>query len=94
MDFAKIISEKRKVLVLIVSILIIGVILYFFIFKEKTVEVGTQKEKTLEELLDDLTAPTNGEKTEVSAEILESLTAPKKGIKVSEDIIKSLTAPK
>jgi len=95
MDFIKIISEKRKITVLILSLLIIGLLVYCFIFKkaEKPETVSPVKEKTLEEFLGDLTAPSNGEKTEVSAEILESLTAPKKGSKVSEDIIKSLTAP-
>ena len=88
---------KRKTIfilvLIIIFILVIGGTIYFFIKPEakKPSPQIPPKEKSLEEKLQDLTAPA-GEMPEVSEETLESLTAPKGG-EVSEDIIKKLTAP-
>jgi hypothetical protein len=56
------------------------------------IEKEVKKEKTLEEILRNLTAPQATATPQVSKKVIKSLTAPKeKG--VSEDIIKNLTAP-
>lgn len=90
--------DKRKLYIIIgvslVCVVLIGFYLFFQIKKnqpEKVLQVG----KTLEELLrTDLTAPATGSAS-VAKEVLENLSAVGKKIPtVSEDIIKSLTAPK
>lgn len=92
---------RRKIifiLALITFFLIVGSIIYFAVTpkiekieKEPLPQIPAQ-EKTLEEVLKDLTVPTVEEKPEVSEEIIKFLTAPEKG-EVSEDILKELTAP-
>jgi hypothetical protein len=90
--------ERKKLYIIIavslVVVVLMGFYLYFQVRKrqpEKAFNVG----KTLEELLrTDLTAPATGS-SGVAKEILNNLSAVGKKIPVvSEDIIKSLTAPK
>jgi len=88
--------EKKIIILIPIAILIfliIGVIIYFSIFKESTEESPVLEEKTLEKKLQALTAPT-GESPEVSEEVIKKLTAPIGGEeRVSEDILRKLTAP-
>ena len=88
--------SKKAILIISLSLIIllfIGSFVYFLIFKKPAEKPPlVPEEKTLEEILKDLTAPQGVEATEVSKEVIESLTAPQKG-EVSEDIIESLTAP-
>ncbi|MFH1780669.1 MAG: hypothetical protein ABH841_01560 [Candidatus Nealsonbacteria bacterium] len=79
MDFIKIISDKRKILVLMSLVLIIGAIVCFYIFKkiEKSKETVPIEEKIAQEVLNSLTAPADGGKIEVSEDIINSLTSPK-----------------
>lgn len=95
-------------LVLLVSSLLalslmIGALLYFQnqILSKKPAE-SPSREKTMEEIIKDLTAPAGtGEKSAVSGETLDSLTAPEKsgsgaqsaGQDVSKEVMDSLTAP-
>jgi hypothetical protein len=90
--------ERRKLYIIIavslIFVILIGFYLYFQSRKkqsEKSLNIG----KTLEELLrTDLTAPTTSY-TGVAKEIINNLSATGKKIPtISEDIIKSLTAPK
>lgn len=87
----------KLIIVLLISLLTIGGIVYFLVFKkpaEKPPAGMPAEEKTMEEILQSLTAPSGGEKSEVSKEIIKSLTAPGKGGEISEEILQSLTAPK
>ena len=93
-------DRKTLLLYLIISlsviVLINGVILYFLFFKKSTEElpvVVPGKEKTAEEIMQSLTAPSGGEETEVSAQTLKSLSAPGEGGVPPEDILKNLSAP-
>lgn len=95
-------------LVLLVSSLLalslmIGALLYVQnqILSKKPAE-SPSREKTMEEIIEDLTAPADsGEKTIVSGEALDSLTAPEKSVGgaqaagqgVSKEVMDSLTAP-
>lgn len=83
------------IIIIIVFLIIAGII--YLVFKPKPEEEKPSpflpKEKTMEEILKDLTASSEGEKVEVSEETIKSLTAPGQG-EVSEEIIKNLTAPK
>ena len=59
---------------LIILILVIGGLIYFLLFKKPAEKPSlVPEEKTMEEILEDLTAPGEGE---VSEDILKSLTAP------------------
>jgi len=79
-----------RIIPLIIFILIAGSFIYFLISRKPVKEQPIFGEKTVEEILQNLTAPINGEQSKVSEEILKLLTAPGKG----GDIIKSLTVPK
>lgn len=95
-------------LVLLVSSLLalslmIGALLYVQnqVLSKKPAE-SPSREKTMEEIIKDLTAPAgSGEKSAASGETLDSLTAPEKsgsgaqaaGQGVSKEVMDSLTAP-
>ena len=85
---------KRKIifiLVLIIFLLIIGSLVYFLVFQKPAEKSPiVPEEKTIEEVLQSLTAP-EGETPEISEETMENLTAPGGG-EVSGDVIRSLTA--
>lgn len=68
---------KRKIIfILIVFVLIAGGIVYFLVFRKPAEKPPiVPEEKTIEEILQSLTAPGGGE--EVSEDIIRSLTAPK-----------------
>ena len=67
---------KIIILIVIVLLLIIGGLVYFLVFKKPAEKPRiVPEEKTIEEILQSLTAPEGGE--EVSEEVLQSLTAPK-----------------
>jgi len=83
--------------------LIVGALFYAQsrILSKKTTKAPAG-EKTMEEIIKDLTAPAgSGEKTTASGETLESLTAPEKsgsgvqtaGQGVSKEVMDNLTAP-
>lgn len=76
--------------------LIIGIVLFIKPTTEKQSFLPeTIKEVTTEEILQSLTVPSaNGEEIGVSQKIMKSLTVPAKERETSEDILKSLTAPK
>lgn len=78
-----------------ISLIITGVLIYFFEFRgpeEESAPQVPEREMTLEEALKSVTAPEDG--SEVSEKILKGLTAPKKGNPdVPEEILDSLTAP-
>ncbi len=87
--------KKPLIFISIILILFAGSIVYLF-FKIKALKSApVPKEKTMEEILETLTAPEGNEP--LSAEerkTLETLTAPKKKTPpVSDDVLKSLTAP-
>ena len=86
---------KRIIIpILIILIFAVGGIVYFLVFQKPTEEkLPVQREKTLEEKLQEVTAPESEVRPKIPKEIIESLTAPGRG-EVSEDIIQSLTAPK
>ncbi|MDP3990764.1 MAG: hypothetical protein Q8P63_00440 [Candidatus Nealsonbacteria bacterium] len=84
---------KRDVFLLIVVLAVLIALAMVIDFFNKPEEEIKSEEKTMEEILQSLTAPPEGEGTEVSAQILKSLSAPEKGEVPSEDILKSLTAP-
>ena len=72
--------QKRNIFIaiFIISFLIVGSIVYFLVFKNPEEKApAVEKEKTMEEILKDLTAPPIGEIPEVSEETIKSLTAPK-----------------
>lgn len=85
---------KRNLLiyVLIIFSLAVGALVYFFIFKKLAEQspLVPSEEKTIEEILKDLTVPAAGEKPEISKETIQSLTASRKG-EASEEVLKSLT---
>ena len=90
---------KRKIIVGLISLaclLIIGGIVYFYLKTKTENKISPQsqvkEEKNLEGIMKSLTAPQTGKNTQLSAETIKSLTAPQKG-QVSEDILKTLTAP-
>ena len=87
-------KEKRKIYLIIVSLVVFALlVLGFFIFRVKIAEKPpAEKEKTLEEILQSLTAP-EGELPQVPEEVIEDLTALEKLPDVSEEIIQGLTAP-
>lgn len=102
--------EKKSIIrlaIILIAVLIIGVVVYFVFFKKETVpEEPIVGEKTMEQIIEDLTAPQNGEQVQVSDEIIQSLTASQpdesgqgetigeiSADQVSQDIINSLTAP-
>ena len=85
-------SKRKIIFVLITFLLIVGTIVYFLVFKKPAEEPPVSEEKTLEEKLQDLTVPTDGEVPEVPEGVIESLTAPGGG-EVLEDILQSLTVP-
>ena len=91
-------KEKRRTIYLIVSFVIFALVVSgFFIFQEKIIEKlkpPAEKEKTLEETLQELTAP-EGELPQVPKEVIENLTAPgkEKYPEISEETIKNLSAP-
>lgn len=95
LPFSKL-KSPEGILIATILLFILSLSVCLLIYKYKLYEKGfsgAEKEKTMEEILQSLTAPENREKTEISAETLDSLTAPGKG-EVSEDILNSLTAPK
>ena len=84
----------------IVVILIFGGIIGWVVFQKEKIplekEVIPEKEKTIGELLKDLTAPAGGEETKVSEKTLKNLTAPTdryKSPEVPKEVLNSLTAP-
>lgn len=83
-------------IIILVSLLSLLLIWYFSRMPESpqpTFIPKIEKEKTMEEIIKDLTAPQATATPQVSEKVIKSLTAPKeKG--VSKDIIKSLTAPR
>lgn len=89
--------SPKKIYPIITILIIIFVLsfVYFLVSKKQTEKSSLipPKEKTITEILQDLTASSAGEQPKVSAETIKSLTAPKQE-EVSEDILKSLTAPK
>lgn len=84
--------KKIIIPLLITFILIVGGIVYILVFQKPVEQLPVLEEKTLEEKLQNLTAP-SGETPEVSEEAIESLTASGGGEEVSEEVLQSLTAP-
>ena len=101
--------EKKSIIylaIVLIAVLIIGVVIYFVFFKKEAVlEEPIVGEKTMEQIIDDLTAPQSGE-VQVPDEIIQSLTAPEPEESsqeqseegettggVEQDIIDSLTVP-
>lgn len=92
---------KRKITIItattaVIFLVIVGIFYYLASVrkaaKEKLPSVPV-KEKTMEEVLRNLTAPA-GQPSEVSEKVLKGLTAPKKGNPdIPEGILQSLTAP-
>ena len=74
------IQMKRIILIpiIIIFLLAIGGTVYFLVFKKPAEEPHQPPlgEKTPEEIMQSLTAPTSNETTEVAENILKSLTAP------------------
>lgn len=73
---------KNKFIYILAIVLLLGVgaLVYFFLIKpglEEAPSLPVPEEKTMEEILKDLTAPA-GERPEVSEEVIKSLTAPPK----------------
>lgn len=102
--------EKKSIIylaIVLIAVLIIGVVVYFVFFKKEAVpEEPIVGEKTIEEIIEDLTAPESEEEIQVSDEVIQSLTAleseesPQEQSEegeitggVGQDIIDSLTAP-
>lgn len=93
--------------IVLIAVLVIGIVVYLIFFKEQTVpQEPMVGEKTIEEIVQDLTAPQNEEQVQVADEVIQSLTAPEpdesgqeetaeeiSADQVSQDIIDSLTAP-
>ena len=65
-----------SILVLIIFLLIVGGIVYFLVFQKPAEKPEALEEKTMEEILQSLTAPSEGAR--VSEDVLKSLTAPTK----------------
>lgn len=97
--------RKRVILVAILTIilLVVGSIIYFVIkpdIKEEEKEpflLPQIEEKTLEEVIKDLTPPTVNEFPEVPSEIIKDLTAPEKRLErgeISEALLEDLTVPR
>ena len=90
-------AQKKVIFIilLIIFLLLIGSIIYLVIKLklEKEAFQIPSKEKTLEEVLKDLTVPASGERSEVPEEVKKNLTAPQQEEKFSEEVLKNLTAP-
>jgi len=92
------IINKKKILITAVVIILILLILSFFYFisyRKKGMEQIGPKSRTLEEILrEDLTAP-SGSEAKISQDLINMLSVPSKNKvpPVSDEIIKSLTAP-
>lgn len=88
--------SPKKIYPIITILIIIFVLsfVYFLVSKKQTEKssLTPPKEKTMTEILQDLTASSTGEQSKVSAETIKSLTAPK-NTEASEDVLKGLTAP-
>lgn len=95
-------KEKKKIiyLIVIVGLVVFAIlVLRFFTFPvekfEKLKPPAIKEEKTMEEIIRDLTAPATTSVSTVSEKVIKNLTAPVKNQhpEVSEEIIKNLTAP-
>ncbi|MFH0906647.1 MAG: hypothetical protein V1829_00085 [bacterium] len=77
----KIKKQRKYFYLLIIAFLICAGFVFCYIYKcfKQPVPAEDQltNEKTMEEIIASLTAPTGAEKTEVSDEVIRSLTAPK-----------------
>ena len=92
------IKEKKIRIYIIAGLVILSLLLLgFFVFqikKAEKIKQPVEKEKTLEEIIQNLTAP-EGELPQVPKEVIENLTAPEKkqSSEVPKEVIQGLTAP-
>jgi hypothetical protein len=93
------IKPDRKSLLILGVILLIAVLvtigLFYYFNRESEITTQEPPKDPMKEIIKSLTAP-SGERKPISEEIQENLSAPaeKESSEVSEDILKSLTAPK
>jgi len=84
-------------LAIVLAIAVLVVIgLVYYLYQKPEIEEGQPVEKTLEEIIRELTTA-RGEAEPLSEEVIKDLTSPRKGekpIPLSEEVIKELTAPK
>ncbi|MDO8504008.1 MAG: hypothetical protein Q7S60_04985 [bacterium] len=93
--------SSKTIIYLIVGLVVFAlIVLGFFIFlakKNEKLKPPAINEKTLEEIIQDLTAPTATSVSTVSEKVMKSITAPIKEkspeVPVPENVIQSLTAP-
>jgi len=96
----KIKSNKKSLLilgtVLIIALFVFAGLIFYFSRKTQTPEAKAPAKPTQEEIIKSLTVPAGPSKP-VPKEVLKNLSAPsgnKAQKKISEDILKSLSAPK
>ncbi len=86
-------SKKFLIPILIIVILLIGCAVYYFLVFKSSGPTPS-KEKTPEEILNDLTAPGGNE--QIPKEVMENLNAPEQSPSenLADEILNNLTAPK
>lgn len=92
---------KLALLVILIFVSILALFLAVFYAGKNNPEQNSggarqsPSSKTMEEIINSLTAPVSGDKNSVavSKDVIDSLTAPADSNSVSEDVINSLTAP-
>lgn len=89
--------KDKKPLIYFIIVLIVAIIcgvFIWFISKKEIKRTEIPKEKTVEEILKDLTAPEGVIPRKVPPSVIKDLSAPEETPQFSEEVLKNLTAPK